>query len=347
MSGNRFTLLLGLTIVCCTSAARADVVTTTDGSRLVGTVQKITPAQVELKTSYAGVLTVAMTEVTSLATDAPITTRLTDETTVTGVTTVAADKSIQISSATQQTTATLDTLKAAWLPDATPPPESGYDPRHWVYSLGADFSGKRGNTDQSANRFVGDLALVTRLDELRMYTSYEHDETDNDETADETIVGASYNAYFADPWGWYVRSELERDSFEDIDLRATVAGGLSWRPVNTPTQMLKFYSGVGYRHESYETDIEDNNSTTLDFGMNHRWIVSPWLTLLNDLSYTPAVDDFGNYLFVQDSSLEMPVGTGRRWLVRIGVRNDYNSEPAPDRDELDTAYYTRILVRFE
>ena len=67
--------------------------------------------------------------------------------------------------------------------------------------------------------------------------------------------------------------------------------------------------------------------------------------------YTPAIDDFGDYLLVQDSALEMPIGTEasvtRSWILRVGVRNDYKSEPAPDRDELDTTYYTRLLMRFE
>jgi hypothetical protein len=263
------------------------------------------------------------------------------------LTTLAADKSIHIDNATTQTAASLDNLMASWQPGATPPPESGYDPRHWVYTAGADITGKRGNTDQSATHLVGSASLVTKLDELKMYTSYEHDQTDNDETADETILGASYNAYIADPWGWYVRGEMERDTFEDIDLRATVAGGLSVRPINTKTQTLKFFTGLGYRHESFKNGVQDNNSTTLDIGLSHRWVVAPWLTMLNDLSYAPAIDDFGNYLFTQDSSIEMPVGTGRRWLLRIGVRNDYNSEPAPDKDSLDTAYYTRLLLKIE
>jgi hypothetical protein len=74
--------------------------------------------------------------------------------------------------------------------------------------------------------------------------------------------------------------------------------------------------------------------------------VQPWLTMNNALTYTPAFDDFADYLFVHDSSLELPVGASK-WVLRLGVRNDYKSKPAPDREELDTAYYTRLLMRFE
>jgi len=333
-----------LSILFSCAIAQADVVTTADGARLVGTVQKMTPKLVELKTSYAGVLSVTMDQITEVTTEAPITTRFSDDTTVTGVTHLTPDGTIEVSGTNLQTSAALADLKASWLPTAMPPPESGYDPRRWVYTLGVDVTGKRGNTDESNNRFSGELALVTRRDELKMYASYEKDKTDNETTADESILGASYTAYTSGIWGWYVRGELERDQFEDIDLRSTVAAGLSVRPVNSDTQMLQFFTGIGYRHESYKSDVDSDNSTTLDVGANHRWVLKPWLTMLNNLTYEPAIDDFGNYRMTQDSSLELPVGAGR-WLIRLGVSNEYNSEPAPGFDELDTTYYTRVLIR--
>ena len=345
MTGRSTTLSIAtvaLTLLC--GAPRADVVTTSDGARLVGTVQKITPKQLELKTSYAGVLTVTMDQITEVTTQAPITTRFSDDTTVTGVTHVTPDKNVVVSGTNLQSVVPLGQLKASWLPGATPPPESGYDPRRWVYTLGVDVTGKRGNTDESNNRFSGELALVTRRDELKMYGSYEKDKTDGNTTADESILGASYTAYGAGIWGWYVRGELERDQFEDIDLRSTVAGGLSLRPLNSDTQMLKLFSGIGYRHEDYKSDVDSDNSTTLDFGLNHRWVVKPWLTMLNNLTYEPAIDDFSNYRLTQDSALELPIGASR-WLIRLGVSNDYNSDPAPGFDDLDTTYYTRVLIR--
>jgi hypothetical protein len=319
--------------------------TTNDGSRLIGKVEKITAASVELTTTYAGKLTIAMAEVATLATDVPITTRLIDQTTITGTTTIDESDTIRVAGEGIETTAEGNRLLASWLPDATPPPESGYDPRRWIYGIGFDIAGKSGNSDEQSTRFVADLALVTRLDELRLYGSYTNAEQESVETSDETIVGAAYSAYMYDPWGWYVRGEVERDEFEDIDLRTTMAGGLSYRPINTETRLPRFFAGVGYRHESFENG-EDESSPALDFGLNHRWVMKPWLTLTNALTYTPAVDDFSDYLSVHDSGLEMPVGASR-WLFRLGVRNDYKSEPAPDRDALDTTYYAHLFMRIE
>jgi hypothetical protein len=189
----------------CTVSTHADVVTTKDGARLVGTVKKVTPSVIEIDTKYAGALTVKMDEVAGLQTDAPLTTRLNDDTTLTGVTTLGADRSVVITSEDIAATATIEDIKASWLPDAVPPPESGYDPRHWVTTIGADITGKKGNTDQYARQFAGSMALVTHRDELKMYATYTNDQTDNDETADESKLGASYVAHTKGFWGWYVR----------------------------------------------------------------------------------------------------------------------------------------------
>lgn len=324
----------------------ADVVITVDGSRLTGTVTQVTPATLTLTTSYAGTISVVMNQVESFTTDSPITARLTDDTMVTGIARLDADRTLHVQNKTLSATAQLSNVRAAWRPSATPPPESGIAPdRRWAYTVGADIAGKSGNSDELSTNFVGDMALVTPQDELRMYASYQRTETESVETSDETKLGASYMAFMYDPWGWYVRGEMEKDPFEDIDLRTTLAAGLTYRPVNTETRMLRLWSGLGYRHESFESGL-DESSPTLDLGISHRWVAKPWLTLTNDVSISPAVDDFGDYLMAQDSSLEMPVGASR-WLLRLGIRNDYKSEPAPGREELDTTYYSRLFLRFD
>ena len=327
------------------AVAHADVVTTTDGARLTGTINKITPKIVELKTDYAGTLTVDMTKVTSVTSDAPLTTQFKDSSTVTGVTTID-QESIKVTSDTVASSSPVGQLQASWLPSAEPPKESLFDPRHWVYNAGADIAGKSGNSDEMTTNMLFDMALISKADELRFYGSYERAEQDGDETSDESIAGASYTAYIHDPWGWYVRGELEKDKFEDIDLRTTAAVGATWRPIHTDDQTLRFWLGLGYRHESFDKGVEDDSSATLDSGVAHHWMLKPWLTLDNSLAYAPALDDFGSYLLTHDTALAMPVGASR-WILRIGVHDDYNSDPAPDRDKLDTTYYTRLLLRFE
>ena len=334
--------------LCFASVAsvRADTVNTVDGARLVGTIDKVTPKEITLKTKYAGMLTVAMDQVASFATESPMTTQFKDSTTVTGVTVLDAEKTMRVASGTIASTNPLDNLQASWVAGTAPPPESLFDTRHWVYQLGADLTGKSGNSDERTTNIVGSMALVSKKDELRFYGSYEKAEQDNDETSDQTIGGASYTAFMYDPWGWYVRGEVEKDKFEDLDLRTTVAAGATWRPINTDVRTLRFWLGLGYRHESFTDDLPSDSSATLDSGVAHSWTLKPWLSLVNSVSYAPQLQHFGNYLIAHDSAFVMPIGASQ-WTVRLGVHNDYNSYPQPDRDKLDTTWYTRVLLRFE
>ncbi|MCP5146176.1 MAG: DUF481 domain-containing protein [Gammaproteobacteria bacterium] len=335
---------LVLSLLFCASSW-GDIVTTKDGARLTGKVQQITQANVQLATSYAGTITIDTAQIETLDTDEPLTSRLADGQTFTGITTINAARGMQVAGNTGRSNAQFDQLLAAWLPDAQPPVESGIEPpRKWVYSVGADIAGKKGNSDEFSTNIVGDAVLASLHDELRLYGSYERGEQNGVKNSDEAIAGASYSNYFEDDLGWYVRGEIERDDFEDIDLRTTVAGGLTWRPINTDQRTLRLWGGVGYRYESF-TSGGNSESPTLDLGLNHRMVVKDWLVMTNALTFSPQFKDFADYLFVHDSAFEMPIGASR-WTVRIGLRNDYKNQPAPGRKKLDTAYYTRLLLRF-
>ncbi len=117
------------------SAAYADVVTTVDGARLTGTINKVTPKEIELKTAYAGQLTVTMDQVASFDNR-------------NGVDDAAqghdhrhrrhaarrAEEHARHERHTSSSTAPLGQLQASWVAGAEPPPESLFDTRHWTYT---------------------------------------------------------------------------------------------------------------------------------------------------------------------------------------------------------------------
>ncbi|MBT8446314.1 MAG: DUF481 domain-containing protein, partial [Gammaproteobacteria bacterium] len=237
-------------------------------------------------------------------------------------------------------------VAAAWKPDATPPPESGYvPPRQWDYQVGIDLSGREGNSQEMATNLSADARLVSQNDELHLYTSIEKAERNSQDTADEIIAGASYTSYFSDPWGWYVSTEVERDEFENLELRTKLAGGISYRLINRDVQRLKLMGGFGYRYQSFD-DGSTQSSPTLEFGFDHWYRFLPWLDMNNRVTFAPAINDFADYLATHDSGFVLPIGNTERWKLRLGVRNDYNSMPSPGRKNLDSNYYARMLLDF-
>lgn len=114
--------------------------------------------------------------------------------------------------------------------------------------------------------------------------------------------------------------------------------------LSEPDHSLTLQAGAGYRHQSFEIGGTES-SPTVDFGVKHMWILSDWLRMRNAFTFSPAINDFAAYLARHDSSIEMPIGTGP-WSLRFGLRNDYNSQPDAGRRNLDTEYYSRLLMNF-
>ena len=49
----------------------------------------------------------------------------------------------------------------------------------------------------------------------------------------------------------------------------------------------------------------------------------------------------GNNRFVHDSALALPIGNGGGWTLKMGIKNEYETEPAVP-EKLDTTYYSKM-----
>lgn len=335
--------LAALALVVST-AAWADTVVTRNNATLIGRIQTITADKVVMDTTYAGTIEIDAVEIARLEADDPLTAKLADGTLLTGTTRIGEDGFVEVSNNALDVRSPRSNLLAAWSPGVTAPRAAEIDEGHWIYSLAGDVTGKQGNSEEFGTSLRAQAALTSFDDELSFFTSVDKATRDGLETSDEMKLGSSYTAYNGDPWGWYVRSELERDDFEDIDIRATVNGGLSYRAFNTPNRILELKAGLGYRHESFE-DGTINNSPTVNFGLDHFRLFTPWLEMTNSLTWAPAIDSFTDFLLEHDSGISMPIAN-TSWRLRLGLENAYQNEPAAGRKKLDTTYYMRALLNF-
>lgn len=347
-----------LALVCAAvfaGSATADVVETKSGARLVGKVTKIEGGNVLLTTDYAGDLTIKQSEVTAVSTDAPVFVRLASGTVLQG--TVAADsEGIKINGSDGTLATKMDKVTASWGAGGEDPQvtalkkEVAARERKWAYQANFDLTGNSGNTTSTglAAGFVATLA--SPQDALKFYGSTNYATSKDasgatNKTADEVKAGVDYSAFFSERSGWFVRQELERDNVEDVDLRSTTDAGLTFKHIKTDTHQLTSRLGLGYRFESYGSGLE-NKGAILSTGLNNTLKFGDRLSLVTDLQFLPSIDDFADYRFVHDSALEIPL-VGDFWKLRLGLNNQYNSRPLGGREELDTIYYTRLVLNWK
>lgn len=334
---------------------QADVVETRNGARIVGKVTKVEDGKVFITTDYAGDLTIKQGEVTTMTTDAPVFVRLASGTVLQG-TLVGEGSTLKINGADGELTTKVEKVAASWGPSGEDPQvtamkkEIAARERKWTYQTSLDLTGKTGNTNSTGLAAGFTATLASPQDALKFYASTNYATSEDaagnqTKTADELKGGVDYASFFAERLGWFVRQELERDNVEDVNMRSTTDAGFTYRFVKTDAHQLTGRLGAGYRFESYGTGVE-NKGAVLSTGLNNAIKFGEFASLVTELQYLPAVDDFADYRFVHDSALEFPLAAGF-WKLRVGLNNQFNSRPQPGRDDLDTTYYTRLILNWK
>lgn len=348
---NKLTTLLVIGLIF-SAWLSADMVITTDGSRLTGTIQKIDEGSVVLETDYAGTLTIAQEKVASIETDEPIFVRLQSGATLKGAVQRTGDNRLRLISPDGTLETDMQRVQNSWRPDATDPEivrkeaEIARLSRRWIYEATFDMLGRSGNTSEFGMGSNFSANLKGPDDSLRFYGLYEYRERNNARTADRVVGGGEYENFPTKFYGWYLRSQLDTDRIRQIDLRSNSAGGASFRLINKEKQSLTTRAGIGYEYTSFTSNTPNSSEGVVDLGLNHRKQLNGIFLLRNRLVVTSAFDDFSDYRAVHESSLEFPIGTSRFWSVRTGITNEYESKPEAAK-RLDTIYFTRMVLTWD
>lgn len=342
---------MALAVALIASSARADVVITKNGARIVGQVTKVEDGKIFVTTDFAGDIVVKQSEVTGLTTEAPINVRLASGTTLQGTVSSGAE-GIVIAGADGQLSTQVDKVASTWATGTEDPQvvkmraELAAKDRKWAYEVAADVNGKSGNKSQLGTQVSARATLKTAEDTLQFYTAYNRQETDNLKAADQFNSGVDYANNFSGRNSWYVRDEIGFDRVKDIELYNVAAAGLGYDFIKEAKRVLTGRAGLSFRYEGYKSPFTtDIKSVGLDFGLNHEWEIND-SKIVNRLSYVPAFEDFGSFVVKHESYYEMPL-TNPKWKLRIGISNDYNSQPGLGVEKLDTAYFTRLVLNWK
>lgn len=347
MKTSLLTRITALTLLALAFATgtHADVVETNDGARLVGTVKKIDGGKITLGTAYAGDIQIAQSAVVSLTMDNPLVIRLEGGTTMAGTVTSTGGGQIRIAGQDGTITTAVTKVATTWAPGGVDPAVAALD-RKWSYEAAVDINGKAGNSEQLGTAVALRAVLTGNHDKFQVYTAYNRQESDGAKSADQFRAGIDYANNFSGKLSWYLRNEGGFDRIKDIELYNVSAAGLGYDMIKKANQTLTSRAGLSFRYEGYKNPLsEDVKSAGLDFGLNHTY---QWETMKmsNALTVVPAFDDFANYRAIHDSHFEMPMAASR-WKLRIGVSNDYTSEPVPGTKSMDTTYYTRLVLNWD
>lgn len=327
--------------------AMADTLTTRDGSVLNGKLGAVTADSITITTPFAGDISVPRDQVASMTSDADRYYKLKSGNTLFGKLTQQGNQR-QIVTVDGAMAVNEGAIAASWSegedsPEVAALKAAQVAPRNWKYEMGINIDGKTGNSEKTA--FGGRLnaTLAGPDDTLMFFASGKRARDNSVLTEKELKGGVDYEQKIKDNWSWYTRLGLEYDAVELLDLRTTAAAGFGYQVFDTPDHALRLRTGLQYKHESY-SDGRNESAPGLDAGLSHMIKLGP-TTLLTDVTYTPAFEDFGRFNLLHTSSLDWPLSEA--WSLRLGVENDYNSMPVPGTERLDTSYFMRAVVKWQ
>jgi putative salt-induced outer membrane protein YdiY len=355
---------LTATAALCTAALNINAATLVliDGSHIEGDLVKIHEGVVHFETGFAGVLEIPQAQVSSLLSETALALRTSSGEVFQGPVQSGDGGSLIVASSAGTVQTDVGSVVSGWKPGAKDPVIAAREAelegqvRKWSYTAGVDVSGKDGNSENFASSIQAEAKLEGPHDRFVIYGSYIYKETNKVRSEDEQKGGIRYTNFFTDKWGWFLREELERDTFEGIDFRSTTAAGLTYKFIQEERLSLEGSAGISYRYESYSDDdldddgfpdLDDDGFPGLDFGLNLGWQFADWGKLVTKLSYVPSVDDFGDYLVEHESGVDVPLGTSDAWVMRFGISHQYNSQPGGSREKLDTSYFARLILTWE
>ncbi len=339
-----------------TATSHADVVTTSEGSRIVGKVEKWASGSVTIVTKFAGTLTINAEKVTSLSIDTPIAVQFASGDRLVGtITTEEETGRTVMQTALGPVPITVEQITAAWAPDTDSPDvviakaeaakaREALTPK-WTATLEAGAVFTEGNTNTLDGRGRLEVHRKTKDDLLSFLVAGDYSERDDTRNKNEYRAGMRYEHSLTERSFWFVRSLLEFDEFENLDLRATTTGGAGYYWRREPQRELKTSLGVGYRHEAFKSGVTTDEAV-VDLGLYYRHELAPWAEFKHTSTYSPDMQDFDDYRLEVDTALVLPM-KNEVWKLKLGVRNEYNSRPLPGIDRLDSTYYANVVLELK
>ena len=337
-------------ILTCAQTLFADVVRTKDGSNLRGRIESINDGVLHLQTAYAGNLQVKLAEVLGFSTDEESFLRLENNSESKGRVQdrvgqpllIAGDAPLEVPiSEVRQLWRTVDADPVAIAQQAA---EEALR-KKWTSSISFDLTGSSGNADNFGLASQFKAAYGNKTENTKFQLSYHKSHKSGETTADEAKAGVEHTSFFGEKTGWYVKTDLETDKLEEVDLRSTTAAGIKYALLELDDQKLDARAGLAFRFESYET--ADESAPAVDIGLEHAYRLTELISFVTELDYVPSVEEFGDYRFTQDTGIEIPIAKAGRWKLRTGLANDYNSRPTGGNERLDVRYYTRLVFSWE
>ncbi|MCG3170152.1 MAG: hypothetical protein CALGDGBN_01691 [Pseudomonadales bacterium] len=315
----------------------ADTVHLQGGDRISGSIVSKVGDVLTLKTTYAGDVQIAWSQVESVETDAPARFLLKDRTALDAQATRAAGTAVVLKAGELVTTAPVALADIEYI---NPPPEVSGEGVAVSGRANLGLTANRGNTDNDQLFYDTEAVVRSIKNRFTIGATGENKQENGEDTARGNRAYFKYDHFISQKWYAYANTDVEQDDFKDLDLRTTIGAGAGYQFWETPERSLALEGGLTYVNDDYDIAEDDNY-------MAGRWAVRYAQLLFGGATQffhvhegIVSIDDPDDTLLRMQTGLRFPLVDNLNATIQYNI--DWQNNPPPGFKSTDTGYIVSV-----
>lgn len=312
--------------------ALSDQIRLKNGDVVTGKIIKKETDKVIFKTSYAGDLSIAWTDVASISSDEPLQVVLIDDSHVKGRLVPSGSGKASVQAEEGESIAPLALAELLYI-----------NPSAEVAGIGTTWTGRvnlggaltQGNTDTGLVNFNAESVARRKNDRFTIGAIVNRAESEGIDTQFNSRGYTKYDYFLSRQWYAYVNGAMENDRFRDIKLRTSTGVGSGYQIFERPDLNLSLEGGINYIKVDYYLDEDESYP-------GGRWAVrydqkvfSSDTQIFHQHEFLFGFLNGENTLFFSQTGLRVPLATNLNASTQLNV--DWAKSPSPGRKSTDAA----------
>lgn len=216
-------------------------------------------------------------------------------------------------------------------------------PRRWKGSFFAGGSIQSGNVDLTSISAGAEARRKWEHDRLSLRAIHNYAEEGGEITSRNTFGAFKFDHFFNDHFYSLISTELLKDEFKNLNLRAIIGAGLGYQVWKSDTKGLEFEAGLTYFSEDVRVG-EDERFMSGRVAANFLYAFFENVTFEDHLLYYPNVERVSEYRLRNEASLNTTLMGN--WSLKLAHIFDFNSKPTVNVKKADQTFIFSLQYTF-
>ncbi|MEM1331241.1 MAG: DUF481 domain-containing protein [Planctomycetota bacterium] len=215
----------------------------------------------------------------------------------------------------------------------------------WDGDVEIGLNGSEGNTEELDFRIAVNFEKDGPRYDFKWTNVYNYGTEDSDETDNDFTSRFRADRKFEDSkWRAFGEGSFEFDEFESWDTRTSIHAGPAYEFINNDKYFLLGRAGAGVFRETGSSRNEWVPEALL--GADFNWQVTERQKLESSATYYPSLQDFSEFRFLLIAGYSILVDPEVNMTLRIGIEDEYESDPDEGFKRNDLDYYAVLVWSF-